>query len=922
MRPCADSSTGRSLAIRSAALLLLFAILLPSLATSEPVLWPATRAGWTEQLLDERDTAPYLAFHKAQAGARLGGFEQSGLRGTANQDAYDARFYDLDLTLNPSAQILSGVVEARVTVTAGPLTTLDLDLDNLMTVSQATMGGSPVAYTHVADILTVQLDRSYATGEEISVVVSYSGNPAPGGAFGWDYVFGRPNPWSLSEPFGGRTWWPSKDWSHDKADSVRIRISAPTGMTTASNGTHVSHTDDGTTAVDVWSEKYPIATYLVSIASYPYSVYSDYYAYSPTDSMEIKFFIYPEDLAGVLDVQAKVKTMIGAFAERFGEYPFLDEKYGHAEFPWGGGMEHQTCTSLGYFGESVVAHELAHQWWGDMVTCKDFHHIWLNEGFATWSEAIWAEHNGGIEAYHQELSFNAYYGPGTIYVPDLNDWNRIFDSNLSYNKASWVVHMLRGVLGDEDFFASLAAYRSAFEYGAATTEEFRDICEGVSGQDLDYYFNQWIYGEYYPQYKFNYAVTQSGGGYDIALTIEQTQSWQIFEMPIRMVVGFEAGEQTFVVHNDQAVQEFVLHVDQAPVSIRLDPDNWILKTVQEPVVDPAFDRGVLLVNGVEWNTYGSELTTAYQDNAFWGDYEIDFWDIFQEPEAGYPSTLPEPIGHGAPPASVIGHYRNVVWVGNNYAGDLSAWLNSPALGYLEAGGNLILMTRQGDSFITEPFRQYLGINWLGSSGTIYDCVATYTGLTNIARLGSQTLCSTFSTLLNHVDSRVIYQAQQNYNPDRGIGVWRKPAGGGIYRPDGAQFVFLSGRPYRWNHVDLRNNIMHILEEFFDEPLVPADVEEGVGAPAALRLDPARPNPAAQGASIRFALPRSGEIRVELLDVQGRRVRTLADGVRTAGVHTLEWDGRDRSGHSVAAGIYWIRMAAENETLTRPITVVR
>ncbi len=922
MRPCAETSTGRFLALRSAVLLLSIAILLPSLAFSEPVLWPATRAGWTEQILDERDTAPYLAFHKAAAHARLGALESAGLRETPNQEAFDARFYDLDLTLNPDDQILSGIVEARATVTAGPLTTLDLDLANLMTVSQVTIGGSPAAYTHVANILTVTLDRAYATGEDVSVVVHYSGNPAPGDAFGWDYIGGISNPWSLSEPFGGRTWWPSKDWSHDKADSVRVRVTAPTGMITASNGTHVSHTDNGVTAVDVWRESYPIATYLVSLASYPYAVYSDYYVYSPTDSMEIKFFIYPEDLPQVIEVQAKVKDMIGAYAERFGEYPYLTEKYGHAEFPWGGGMEHQTCTSLGYFGESVVAHELAHQWWGDMVTCDDFHHIWLNEGFATWSEAIWAEANGGIDAYHQEISFNAFYGPGTIYVPDLNDWGRIFDSNLSYNKASWVVHMLRGLLGDEDFFASLAAYRAAYEYDSATTEEFRDICEGVSGLDLDYFFNEWIYGEYYPKYEFDYVVSPAGGGFDIDLTIEQTQSWQIFEMPIQMVVSFESGEQTFIVHNDQAQQNFLLHVDQEPVSVQLDPDNWILKTVQEPIINPPFDRGVLVVNGIEWSSYGTEVTTAYEDEAFWGDYEIDFWDIFQEPVGGYPSTLPEPLGHGALPANVMGHYRNIIWVGNNYAGDLSAWLNSSVMGYLEAGGNLILMTRNGDQFVTEPFRAYLGINWLSSSGTLYDCVASYTGLTSIGRIGTQSLCSTFSTLLGQIDSRVIYQAQQNYNPDRGIGVWRKPVGGGIYRPDGAQFVFLSGRPYRWNHVDLRTNIMYILENFFDEPLVPADAGEEAGAPLALRLDPARPNPVAGGTAIRLALPRGGEVRVDLLDVQGRRVRTIAQGAMSSGIHTIRWDGTDGAGRSAAAGVYWIRMTAEGKTLTRAMTVVR
>ena len=151
------------------------------------------------------------------------------------------------------------------------------------------------------------------------------------------------------------------------------------------------------------------------------------------------------------DVQATYALtvpMIDAFAQGYGEYPFVQEKYGHAEFTWGGGMEHQTISSMGGWSEDLISHELAHQWWGDMITCADFGHIWLNEGFATWSEAYWKELSDGVETYRLYMDYASYWGGGTIFVEDpLND--NIFDGNLSYNKGSWVVHMLRGVLGDE-----------------------------------------------------------------------------------------------------------------------------------------------------------------------------------------------------------------------------------------------------------------------------------------------------------------------------------------------------------------------------------------------------------------------------------------------------------------------------------------
>lgn len=901
--------------------LLILGSVAPTVVLAGPTLYPSSLAGWGAQILDERDTSPYLAYHKIEAMRRQAERGALMVREVGNEAAYDARFYDLDLTVTPSNQTVTGSVLARVTVVAGPLTTLDLDLDNLMTVSGVTVAGLPATYTHSSDMLHVTLNRSYANGEQIEVRVNYSGNPASGGAFGWDSYNGYSLVWSLSEPFGGRTWWPSKDWSDDKPDSVHVRVTAPTGYITASNGSLVSHSDNGVNSVYQWREKHPIATYLVSITSYPYTVYSDWYHYAPSDSMEIQFFNFPGDPSQVQEVQAKVKDMIGAYAGYFGEYPFLDEKYGHAEFLWGGGMEHQTCTSLGYFGEMVVAHELGHQWWGDMVTCADFHHVWLNEGFATYCEALWAYTNGGWDSYRQDLAYNKYFGPGTIYVPDLNDWNRIFDSNLSYNKPSWVLHMLRHVMGDDNFFTALRTYYNQYKYSVATTEQFRDLCESVCGQDLDYFFQEWIYGEYYPSYKYNYSVTPSGGGYDVSLNLQQTQSWQIFRMPVDVTITTANSTQTFVVDNSLASQDYQFHVTEEPTAVLVDKDGWILKQIQVPIVNPPFDRGVLVVNGVDWSNYGTEITSAYQDKAFWGDYNIDFWDVFSEPAGGYPATLPVPLGHGNVPPDVMGHYRNVIWVGNNYNGDLSAWLDSPIQSYIQAGGNLLLMTRQGASFLTDPLRDYLGLTWINET-TIYDCVASYAGLTNVTRTAAQSLCGTFNMSFSHLDSHLIYIADQNFTPNRGIGVWRKPVGGGTYRPTGAQFIFLSGRPYRWEHVSLRTNIMYMLQHFFEEPLTPPAGTDETAATTELRLEPSRPNPVAGATTIRLALPAAGPVRLDLVDVSGRVVRQIEDRAMAAGVHTVDWDGADGSGRPVPAGIYWARLQAQGQERTQKITVVR
>jgi len=885
-----------------------------------PYLFPATPDGEPGQVRDERAVAPFLAAWKA---AGLQRARMLAAPATANQQAYDVHYYDLDLTPNPATAVLTGTVRMKASVVSGPLTTVELDFYANLTVDAVTSGGVAATSSRSGNVLTVNLDKDYATGELLDVVVAYHGSPGVSGYFGFNTT--PPNNrtliWSLSEPFGARSWWPCKDAPEDKADSVDIRVTVPTGMITASNGTRVEATDNGTVAVTRWRERYPIATYLVSLASYPYTVTTDHYRYSPTDSMPIQFFNFPESVAGAAAVQAKVKDMIAAYADVFGEYPFIAEKYGHAQFLFGGGMEHQTCTGLGVFIEYVVAHELAHQWWGDLVTCRDFHHIWVNEGFATYCEALWAEAVSGAAAYHEDLGFNKYFGPGTIYVPDLSDENRIFDSNLSYDKVSWVLHMLRRVLGDPVFFAALRQFYVQYGYSTATTEDFRDVCEAVSGRNLHAFFQQWIYGEYYPHYVSSWTSAAAADGYDVTLRLDQVQSWQLFNMPLDVTVTTAAGEQAFVIADSLAMQTFTLHVDAAPTAVAVDRDDWVLKILESPVVDPPLDRHVLLVNGVDWASYGTEITSAYTDHAFSGGYAFDFWDNFATPPGGYPAVLPAPLGHGAVPPEVMGRYRVVIWVGNDYNGDLASWQSSPVLSYLRAGGNVLLMSRYGDRFLGDLLRDYLGVN-LAAGTTLYDCVATRPGLGAIARLGTQDYCAVFDTVRTRTDTQLLYKVVSNYAPNRGIGFIRQPVEGGAHRPDGGRFIFLSGRPYRWNHADLAANVESMLLNYFGEYAAPVAVDGPPAPPARLELALARPNPFDASTALRFSLPRAGAVRVEVLDPQGRRVRRLLSGPLDAGPHDVTWNGRDEQGNRVAMGIYWVRIETGAEAATRKVVRMR
>jgi hypothetical protein len=881
---------------------------------TEPEWFPPTKAGWPGAWLDPRNPAPYLAFHQAAALRAKSGLREEP---TSNQALYDARYYALDLSLSPTTQILTGTVTMRLTITDGPLTQVDLDLADNMVVSSLTSAGLPATFTHTGGILRVNLDRSYANGESATLVIQYAGNPV-GNAFGWDTEAGHPMIWTLSEAFAARTWWPCKDYPDDKADSVDVRVTVPTGLITVSNGTLRQQTDNGIQAFSWWHESYPITTYLVSLAIHTYHVYSDWYVPASGDSTEIRFYNYQSSIPAVEPVQAKVKNMMGIYAARFGEYPFPDEKYGHAEFPWGGGMEHQTCTSLGYFGEGVVAHELGHQWWGDMVTCATFHDVWLNEGLATYCEAIYREGLDGPDAYLDEMLAAQYLGSGTIYVPTTDNWGRIFDSNLSYNKASWVPHMLRGMMGDSTFFAAMGEFRNRFAYRSATTEDFQAAMEDISGRALGAFFQQWIHGEYYPIYQYGWATSPAGGGWDVTLTVNQLQTWQLFTMPIQVVVTTATGDRTFQVEDALASQVFTLHTDAQPTAVALDPRHWILRQVIAPLPTPAFDRQLLLVNGCDWNTYGTELTSAYQDRSFTGSYATDFWDVFDAPSGGYPSSLPAPLGHGVLMPEVMGHYKTVVWIGNNYNGDLAAWMDSPVYSYLQAGGNLLLLSRHGSQFLSGPLQSYLGISFLGT-GNILDCIATYPGLTNIARQGTQDQVSGFNTTVGS-ETTLLYKAVSGHTPNWGIGAIRIPPAGGTYNPQGGRLAFLSGRAYRWNHANLKTNCEFILGNLLGVP--PVTDSQTVAVPARLSLGPASPNPFSTAMALQFALPITARTRIEVFDLAGRRVRTLLDAATPAGEHPLRWNGRDESGRSVPSGVYFLRLQAGAQTCKERVLRVR
>ncbi len=502
---------------------------------------------------------------------------------TVNQLNYDVKYYGLNLNINPANRYINGNVKITLKALAS-IDKVELNLTKDFIIDSIFNGLKRSAFVYSGDMLTVNLDKSLQQNDIIELSIYYQGYPGSSGfgSFGCSDVNGKKLVWTLSEPFGARDWWPCKDYPYDKADSADINITIPKEMIVASNGTLRNTVVDGNNKTYYWHEGYPISTYLISATAYEYNTFSNYYKYTPTDSMEIQYFTVMDKFNPRYEQYELVPKMIKIFSDMYGQYPFINEKYGQAEFPWGGGMEHQTCTSLGSFGEIILAHELSHQWWGDMITCKDFHNIWLNEGFATYSEALYAEKAYGKSNYFSEMRGTKYMGNGTIYVDDLTNISRVFSSDLTYNKASWVLHMLRHTVGDDIFFNILKKYyKSIHQYDAVNTEEFRKICEAEYGKDLNWFFHEWIYEEFYPQYQYQYSKIKNGNNTDIKLSIGQKQKNYIFKMPIDINIATSFGDTTIVVYDSLQSQTFNMSINGDVNNLELDKEEWILRTTEK-----------------------------------------------------------------------------------------------------------------------------------------------------------------------------------------------------------------------------------------------------------------------------------------------------------------------------------------------------
>ncbi len=499
---------------------------------------------------------------------------------------YDVTRYILDVQLVPWA--VSNKFLGHVTVRAKSeitnLTSLVLDFIG-MTVDSCKVNSTSTTFSRTSTKLTVNLDTGYNPGDSFYVEVFYRGIPSQGFYFDMN-IYGTEIYYSFTEPYLSRYWFPCYDFPNDKAFS-EIIATVPDGNYAIANGNLISVVDNPDTTITFhWKEDYPIATYLISLTVCDFARI-DSFAVVNNDTLPVHYWVYHQDSAkAVVDFQ-KTPEMIEFFSSIWVPYAFMGEKYSIVQAPIGGAMEHQTNTTWGFpmpgtaQYEWVDAHELSHQWWGDMVTCNDFANIWLNEGFASYSEVLWQEYEYGQAAKKTHLAgfeSNIYAAKtGSVAWPIYNPPSNYLFATAVYKKGAWVLHMLRYILGDSLFFNGMADYGQTYIYSTANTQQFQTSMENYSGVDLSGFFNQWVYSPNYPRYNWSWAKTSYGGNHYVTLNINQKQTTpSVYTMPIEFKVTTPSGDTIITLQNNQRDQSFNFIVNDTPQSISFDSDYWIL----------------------------------------------------------------------------------------------------------------------------------------------------------------------------------------------------------------------------------------------------------------------------------------------------------------------------------------------------------
>ncbi len=501
---------------------------------------------------------------------------------------YDIRYHRCFWELNPNqGSNIKGKVLFQFKIEQD-CDSIIFDLNNELRIDSIIHFGIKTRFDRDGDKVKVFRSNGEIWKKDLidSFQVYYGGNPASiSGGFG-AYVYDNhatgPVIHTLSEPYGAPFWWPCKQTLNDKIDSIDIYVYTDSSFKAGSNGVLVDskYTDTGYHLIH-WKHRYPITTYLVAIAVTNYSEFTDYvHFHNRLDSLPIVNYVFPQFLESS-KTQAKVTVpMLRLFDSLFVEYPFTKEKYGHSQFTWGGGMEHQTMSFMVNFSFDLIAHELAHQWFGNLITCASWNDLWLNEGFATYLTALTHEYLISDEDFKNQMrgmrgSITADPN-GAVFPSDTSIVNVLFNGRLRYQKGAWLLHMLRHKIGDSLFYEGNRQYINALkEKGFGTTDEYKNIMQQVSGVDLDLFFNQWFFGEGHPNLKINWRQRAN----DVKVEITQSpsnNSVPFWKIPVPLLFSNKTQTKLITFYPDSLQQSFEIKLPFSADTAIWDPEVSVL----------------------------------------------------------------------------------------------------------------------------------------------------------------------------------------------------------------------------------------------------------------------------------------------------------------------------------------------------------
>ena len=547
-------------------------------------------------------TAPSTAQPPPSNGAGPSARKPFSKPGTAKQAErvriFDVRHIKGDLTLDIKKSEIRGTVTHTITPLYPGLDALTLDCGADLKVSRVEVGSTPCKYEQKGNELAITLDRAYGPDDTLQLAVTYAGSPEQGVHFvkpDSDHPKRPVCVWTIGEPEDARDWIPCYDFPNERSTSEMI-ITVDKPLSVVSNGTLESTREnaDGTSTFH-WKMDSQLTTYLLSVTAADFSVYHDKLGGLPVDYYVLKGI----DEATTRRALGKTPRMIEFFNSKIGT-PYGYSKYAQVCLPdFGGGMEHTSATTLTDSilvdaiahsekdADDLVAHELAHQWFGDLLTCRDWSHLWLNEGFASYFDPLYTEHEKGEDAFQIDMSGNLaeylksdreYRRP--IVEPRFNDPWQMFDG-VTYNKGSCVLHALRGLIGDDAWWRGIKLYVGKHKDQSVVTEDFRSAMEEASGRELGWFFNQWVFGAGHPELSARWRFETDDK--TIRLKVEQTQlvdaTTPLFRLPTTVEIGDDSGTRSVPIVIDSRTQEFIIPAAQKPKMVRIDPKGWLPKVL-------------------------------------------------------------------------------------------------------------------------------------------------------------------------------------------------------------------------------------------------------------------------------------------------------------------------------------------------------